>query len=56
MITDKDDLGDEVVLYTEYLPYGLRNNFARKRRSDTFLIPKDKEEEFLKLINKTGEE
>ncbi len=55
MITYKNEWSEQVVVYAEKLDYGIRITFAKKHRSETNLIPKDKEEEFLDLINKEKE-
>ena len=54
MLNYKNEWVEEVFVYAEKLNYGMRIVFAKKSRSDTFLIPKDKVKELITLI--TGEE
>ena len=51
-LTYKNEWGEEVKIYQERLTYGMKLTFSKKNRCDMFLIPKDKEEEFLNLINR----
>lgn len=47
----ENEWGEPVKVYKENLDYGMKITWSKKNRCDMFLIPKDKEEEFLKLMN-----
>ena len=43
--------GEEEHIYADGIKAGIKITFAKKRRTDMFIIPWDRKQEFIKLIN-----
>lgn len=51
MISYKNEWGEEVKIYVEPLPKGVKITFAKKNKADVFCVPIELKQQLVDLIN-----